>query len=215
MNSKPILFNSEMVTAILNGRKTQTRRVVKSDLSDWFDLESDGSLQIMEIENPNGDIVGILECCPYGLEGDLIWVRETWATSGNYDHIKPSELGGKLQTGDIRYRADGDFGDAYYKWRPSIFMPRWATRIYLKVKNVKIERLQDIDEADAQNEGWNWQGHNMMDRYDPVTMRTATNWFKELWDSINSKRGYSWESNPWVWVVEFERVENTYHNRLA
>ena len=86
-------------------------------------------------------------------------------------------------------------------------MPRWASRITLEVTGVRIERVQEMSEGDGQREGWNFQGFDLTQRYDPVTMDSARQWFIAVWDSINAKRGYSWATNPWVWVVEFVRAE--------
>ncbi len=213
MKEKPVLFNSEMVRAILDGRKTMTRRVIKfpesahtPDLSWIASINPDGaggwvawgpkpvSDEFSINAYPDGG--GIK--CPYGQPGDLLWVRETFL-------IKPN--------GDAFYRADDpaasgwNSGSTTTKWRPSIFMPRWASRITLRVLDVRVERVQEITEADAHHEGWFYQNHPLDKRYDPVTMDTARQWFLGLWDSINAKRGYSWDSNPWVWVVSFEVVK--------
>ena len=137
--------------------------------------------------------------CPYGQPGDTLWVRETWATPGNYDHIKPSKLSDTCFTQDeLAYRATETHGDVYYKWRPSIFMPRWANRITLDVVGVRIERVQNITEDDAQAEGISFPGWDYRIKRNSWALN-----FSSLWDSINAKRGYGWDINPWVWVVEF------------
>lgn len=190
MNEKPILFNAEMVRAILNGRKTQTRRVVKP--------------QPLAIGDQFGYSQGARDdLCPYGQVGDLLWVRETWCTVDYSEHelcvdylasnktlwINP----GRVQFEKYTYE---NFDS---KTRPSIFMPRWASRITLRVTDVRIERVQDIAEDDAREEG-----------VTPPKTSPGLDFmkhelgFRSLWDSINAKRGYGWNVNPWVWVVEFE-----------
>lgn len=208
---RPILFSSEMVREILDGRKTQTRRVMKPQpdrvvsglerritaAGNWLWGNRIGSL-----------IEATSRKCPYGQPGDLLWVRETWQTWQVFDDIKPTQMPAEKMKHGINYLASDKAWDS--KVRPSIFMPRWASRITLRVKNVRVERVQDISEDDIWAEG-----------IDPVTVDSGgfTPWgesidiqdyhrpFIDLWDSINAKRGYSWESNPWVWVVEFEVVE--------
>jgi hypothetical protein len=199
MSEKPVLFNGEMVRAILDGRKTQTRRVIKPQPENryiggatWKDMDKLFE-QLIERD------------CPYGEPGDNLWVRETWATPGNYDDIKPSLLPNSgITKSDIAYRATEEYGETYYKWRPSIFMCRWMSRINLQVKDVRVERVQDISEADVLAEGCALQSWGS----DKPWPRTAG--FAELWDSINEKRGgYGWATNPWVWVVEFEINNNS------
>jgi hypothetical protein len=125
---------------------------------------------------------------PYQL-GDTLWVRETWAYSTDYD-------GDVILNRKILYRADGEKTILPSTWRPSIHMPRWASRINLEVTGVRVERLKDITEEDALAEGV------ISSDYDK-TYRYA---FSVLWDSINAKRGYGWAANPWVWVIEFRHM---------
>lgn len=178
----PILFNAEMVRALLDGRKAQTRRVVKpqpSRVTGWGCIGSQGFGFIAE------DIDGYASIlrCPYGL-GDHLWVRETFC----------KQIGAFGESVDYAYRATD--GEACGPWRPSIRMPRCASRIQLAVTDVRVERVQDISEEDCVAEGISgnpW--HDEM--LEP---------FAEFWDSINRKRGYGWDANPFVWVVEFEVV---------
>jgi hypothetical protein len=213
MKERPILFNSEMVRAILDGRKTMTRRVIKfperaytPDLSWIASVNPDGAggwvawgpMPVSDEFSINAYPDGGGIKCPYGQPGDLLWVRETWAHKSEW--TKPA------------YKADWKTPDHAIKtmgakWKPSIHMPRWASRITLRVLDVRVERVQEITEADAHHEGWFYQNHPLDKRYDPVTMDTARQWFLGLWDSINAKRGYPWDSNPWVWVVSFEVVK--------
>ena len=181
MKEHPILFNGEMVRRLLDGRKTQTRRVIKPQPEEQLLFAESCGFSAWVSPSLNLD-EGAMRCCPYGVPGDRLWVRETW-----------------FQGYATVYRADypgdqaGPSGDPADKWRPSIHMPRWASRITLEVTGVRVERVQDISIGDAYAEGisdGNWLS--------PVEK------FILLWDGIYAKRGYSWESNAWVWVVEFE-----------
>ena len=215
MKERPIIFKGEMVRAILDGRKTQTRRVIKPqpvcDLDGaYFDAYNDGPQWNWWL--PDGrmckghDIVR----CPFGAPGDLLWVRECWTIFEpplEYEggcNIEESLKGinnDYLKRCEVAYRADGE-QDGPVRWRPSIHMPRWASRITLEVKDVRVERVQDISAKDAKKEGDKERsGHPEFYAFGPECHRR---WFSHLWNSINAKRGYSWESNPWVWVVEFE-----------
>jgi hypothetical protein len=197
MNEKPILFSGEMVRAILDGRKTQTRRVVKPQPPDGWGGKSSK--------------IALATHCPYGQPGMTLWVRETWASHFHMDDTKPSEFSIGAQMLPVWYRATDDNSTwrERGKWRPSIFMPRWATRITLQVTGVRVERVQDISEADAVAEGierkgeiWKcceYAGAHCYGTNDPTVS------FSKLWDSINGARpGCAWSDNPWVWVVEFE-----------
>ncbi len=205
-----------MVRAILEGRKTQTRRIAKL---------SDGSLVNDEDVPSHGECDGLVipapdyvmdfaksfprwrrRDCPYGKPGDRLWVRETWGKV-HYEGVDESPT--------IFYRADerDQERDELTRWRPSIHMPRWASRINLEVVSVRVERLQDISEEDAMSEGiesWEERGvDDAQDYYrDYVTgghVYNAKDSFRSLWQSINGPG--SWEANPWVWVVEFKRIE--------
>ena len=178
-NEHPILFSTEMVRAILNGRKTQTRRVIKPQPS--------GIRLSPFVKSGIEDIHGYEIKIKYHVE-DMLWVRETWADF---------EGGINLPFEPIMYKADDD--TAKYKWRPSIYMPRWASRITLEITNVRVERVQEISEDDARQEGCkSWKG---VLGDGEMSAREA---FIRLWNSINQKRGYGWDVNPYVWVIEFE-----------
>jgi len=175
MNEKPILFNGKMVRAILDGTKTQTRRVMK------FDHHAHVDLLINQLGPEwTKSHAGKHGCprSPYGYKGDRLWVRETFA--------RKNDLGRET----ILYKASLSEEDRipdWVKWKPSIFMPRSASRINLVVLSVRAQKLQDITEAEALAEG------------------VGPREFPDLWDSINLKRGYGYNSNPWVWAVTFEK----------
>lgn len=221
MPEKPILFKGPMVRAILDGRKTQTRRVVKCNPfyggPDWARAFPDGLttryLHVPQAGGEYGDKTVQRVYCPYD-PGDTLWVRET-TESYWLPHILTGEptsaLCGRYTVDDepILDPRGFDLGWWYSKPRcPSIHMPRWASRITLEVTGVRVERAQDISEADAKAEGVTAQ-------FEPVGLSGAfglthlpySSAFANLWNSINAKRGYSWESNPWLWVVEFKRVD--------
>ena len=205
MNEKPILFSTEMVRAILNGRKTQTRRVLKFDPTANMEYWEDPRPELIKFSNINndpywsvwvGDRAMDICKCPYGAVGDSLWVRETWAVHV-CSHEKPSEL---YHPQRVWYKTEDDTTHQYRgKWRPSIFMPRWASRITLEVTNVKVQHLWEISEYDMNKEG-------VPSPSDNAGMHWVTPWVK-LWDSINEDRGYGWETNPFVWVVEFKVVK--------
>lgn len=231
VKERPILFSSEMVKAILAGRKTQTRRIFKGltppdCIGNHSCVVEDGAAKF-HLNERLAMHEGEWTKCPYGYPGDRLWVRETWRPVG------PWECRDDKAT--VQYRADGEYRrrtgwpsefrikttDGADKWRPSIFMPRWASRITLEITDVRVERLQDISEADAIAEGVEPVVFTAQDIEDTPAdteegqllrhlgpgQLTAKSNFQVLWDEINGKRA-SWASNPWVWVVEF-RVEAT------
>jgi hypothetical protein len=203
MSDRPILFSTPMVRAILAGTKTQTRRVVKPQpqmVTDKTIKPWDGDpAHLLKLMQDTG------KRCPYGQPGDRLWVRETFGHFERNDTLKPGDT--------VYYRADGQCVDLE-PWRPSIHMPRWASRITLEVTGVRVEWLQDINEADALAEGIEpirdtapGAGPN---RYSVhigsgwLNSPTAAGAYRMLWEQINGPG--SWDANPWVWVVEFKRV---------
>lgn len=204
---KPSLFSTEMVRAILDGRKTQTRRVIKPQPDGVtvdgiayrhksIELCRDGNL--ITVTHDEG--MPIAERInPRYQPGDIIWVRETWAKVSDWVCVDPA-VG--LPDGYI-YKADWMDGAEAPKWRPSIHMPRAAARLFLLVKAVRIERLQEITEEDARAEGFSPDTpfKNMGYQW------SARENFAEYWDTLNTRRGYPWDSNPWVEVITFERTE--------
>jgi hypothetical protein len=186
---RPIIFSAPMVRAILNGSKTQSRRVMKPQ--------------------PLSAGPGV---CPHGRIGDRLWVRETWNTVN--PEGEPTSILYKSD-GALMYRPfpsaeagwkaeqDAEAIDAQ-RWNTPIFMPRWASRITLEVTDVRVERVQEISQEDIVSEGVDGTHAS----WGLGSDHSVTKCFAELWDSINAKRGYSWESNPWVWAITFRKLED-------
>lgn len=188
---RPILFSSPMVRAILAGRKTQTRRVVEER------PRKDGVKMNMELLKS----IGVGCACRFGAVGDRLWVRETWlplwdSGAGFLTCLFPT---GRENSPDAyKYRADGEAPTNFgAKWRPSIHMPRDASRITLEITGVRVERLQEISEEDAIAEGCQCSGVPAS-----LTNRGA---YAKLWESLHGPG--SWDANPWVWVIEFTRLK--------
>jgi hypothetical protein len=211
VKERQILFSAPMVRAILAGAKTQTRRVVKVPK------------RMEEFTSPAGALVDF--GCPYGKFGSRLWVREPWRVAACYDDKNGFELEGLITARNVQYSVCADqflHGMAIGRYRHARFMPRWASRITLEITNVRVERLQDISEADAiaeglaaltkdgstikygipdrdglpgnDDDGWHWSRWCI----DP---RLA---YQDLWESINGAG--SWDANPFVWVIEFRRA---------
>lgn len=188
MKERPILFSAPMVRALLAGTKTQTRRIIKPQHLAFFNQDAAAMLSDWN-ERP----------LPYGQTGDRLWVRETFGHFERNQHFKPGC--------NVYYRADGNCLELE-PWRPSIHMPRWASRITLEITSVRVERLQDISEADALAEGI-----PSIDTPGAWTLPIPANpnlpaiylgAFCKLWESINGPG--SWDANPWVWAIEFRRL---------
>lgn len=200
---RPILFSAPMVRAILEGRKTVTRRAVKFP---FIDRAAGCELSGNEIGPEE-----VRNNCPYGVPGQRLWVRETFATlsAGEYEPVKPhSGRGQNIMYAATDPLADLSISNRGYGYRPSIHMPRWVSRILLEITDVRVERLQDITEEQAKAEGvrlytdhaelgdwWHVEG---IETYSADPRKS----FELLWSSV----GGDWQSNPWVWVVEFKRV---------
>jgi len=230
---RPILFSAETVRAILERRKTQTRRVIglaeinknpdwhsaayQNGDGDWVFWYPDrpGLADFTLKAYPRGSRDGIK--CPYGKPGDLLWVRETfqiwqsWGSVGDeWIGDEVLEVDGRLPHDEPQWHKDNYYHTAYKAddpdvcqwWRPSIFMPRWASRITLEVTDIGVERLQHISITDIEKEGFYKFSGNPHDEGSYIYQ------FVNLWDSINAKRGYPWDSNPWVWKIEFKMLEN-------
>ena len=232
MKERPIIFSAPMVRAILEGRKTQTRRVVKwRDVPNGLDLGFSG---LSAREYPKGWVLesgsrlsSEWRCaptrCPYGAPGDRLWVREAWAAGKCADGFKPSMLHPGtwlVDNGGLWFPADNARPrnpiSPRGKTRPGMFMPRWASRILLEITSVRVERIQDISEADAQAEGIVSRRIGTGDARtgcrdafglacdDSVWASSTIQAYGALWESINGPD--SWSANPWVWVVEFKIV---------
>ena len=219
-NFKPILFSTEMVQAILAGRKTQTRRVIKADFPEnstfigCRETLGKSGVGFYWCDGTTGPMQGFFpglfeDLYPKYQPGDILWVRETFIESKTPDI--PNNRGWSFS-----YKADGGYG--IINWKPSLFMPKEAARIFLKVTDVRVERLQDISEEDAIAEGVSivydygsfvtYKNYLFKDKktYNKQDTRCPKESFQSLWQSINGKK-HPWESNPWVWVYEFERIE--------
>lgn len=222
MSERSIIFSAPMVRAILEGRKTQTRRVVKPQPPDWLAQHLDSGFRT--VKHLHGDLYGAMATvgdasacrsedtirCPYGAPGDTLWVREAHS-------LRATEDGWM-----VRYIADGVerlarrdidpwLNDCFEEWvrRSPIHMPRWASRLTLRITDVRVERLQEISEEDAYLEGVGTPGaiERMRQAHGGSTEHAdARVWFRNLWDSINGKRA-PWSSNPYVWALSFERVK--------
>lgn len=209
MKGRPILFSGPMVRALLAGTKTVTRRVVKPqprvvDVAPRFapntwgfygDAPPIGSKSAKQLGGwpENGRVVR----CPYGDPGERLWVRETWFS----DALRSSDDGNVIPDREecVYYRADADRAlaeDMEGCWRPSIHMPRWASRITLEITGVRVERLQEITEEEVVREG--------IPRSTNIFEQTTSEAFEQLWREINGDE--SWEANPWVWAVSFRRI---------
>ena len=208
MKERPIIFNAEMVRAILDGRKTQTRRVIK-DVSEsaedfWTTQSMDGDHICFQF-GWHGRIHSSINC-PYGVPGDRLWVREAY--HNDFEHDRIFYKADADSDGIVGYEVSGaggfggGIGTAIINdWKPSIHMPRWASRLNLIVTGVRVERVQEITDADSMAEG---VGAGEPPDYVWIKGR-AINKFRTLWNLINDKRGFGWDENPWVWVVEFEK----------
>lgn len=202
MKTRPILFSTPMVQAILEGRKTQTRRVIKPQPivgDNWFKWEgrrpkakrATGAIFCTGPNmSPASDITSLPYSSPYGIPGDVLWVRERFLRNADfmtrneypflyYTDVKPEHKNAKA-----------------WRWKPSIHMPKEAARIFLEITDVRVERLKDISRGDCMSEGCPFP--NIAKETDPVS------WFSRLWMSINGVE--SWHNDSWVWVIEFKRI---------
>jgi hypothetical protein len=190
-----IIMSGNHPKLILDGLKTQTRRVI---IPQPIHIEVCGGEAILYKDHDN-EIKWKYQV------GGRLWVRETWAAEKRLDYLSPSELGSAADVA-LWYKADASQRSLLErgKWRPSLFMPRWASRILLEITEIRVERLREISEADAEAEGLNPAEYDNPNAYADLP---CTNQFGKLWDSLNAKRGYGWETNPWVWRISFKRIE--------
>ena len=260
MSEYQIIFSTEMVSAILDGRKTQTRRVIKPQPVDEFGKICECKVLGPEFyspvvvdrhgeEQPGKEIYGVYDeygewgvKSPYGSPGDLLYVRETWRPADRlidgFERMKGGEYWIQYKAGGAVYNVDWDtdkvdqdydadspeklkgtfsIDPKFGRWLPSIHLPKNYSRLWLRVLDVRVERVRDITPKDASAEGCS--GLAGMVGINTAMLVTNTNSIEEaqdvaliddfayLWDSINAKRGYGWKVNPWVWVIEFEKVQ--------
>jgi hypothetical protein len=235
IRERPILFSGPMVRAILDGRKTQTRRVCKEgrNLSEFahavYPAAQSGWISWFGqgFGSPEGGAEFTRKMyqhgfpCPYGAPGDRLWVRETWSAP---DACECSETCHVRQHVYYHANDDGYEGARFNRRRPSIHMPRWASRITLEITDVRVQRVQEISEADALAEGvtrdylppdsdnfhppgsYGFVRHPGEVGTQATIYRTPQDAFHSLWNSLNEKRGYGWDQNPWVWTITFQRV---------
>ncbi|MGU3345748.1 hypothetical protein [Pseudomonas monsensis] len=222
VKERPILFSAPMVRAILDGRKTVTRRPVKGCQIPVEDASVAAGERhrwmAIALRDPRYGfgVFGATEAecakeleefapCRYGRRGERLWVRETWSTDAQVDAIAPRDLS---QGEPIFYPADGAVRQTGCsmvttgKGRPSIHMPRWASRILLEITSVCVERLQDISRADIRAEGLQCPPELTSDDVSP----NYRDWYPAAWRKLWESTGGNWDANPWVWVVEFKRV---------
>lgn len=222
---RPMLFSGGMVQAILEGRKTQTRRIVKypqaykiNELIGWEIKPHKDQSELYSFWYGTNYTLPAFKC-PYGQPGDILWVRETFAVIGTDQVRDPGSYA--LIDEVMRYVYKGQKQphiENLYKWKPSIFMPKEAARIWLEITDVRVERLQNISEEDAIAEGIEREGdgfkayrkiHSGRHKgeahpWNCVPNRSARTSYEELWESINGEG--SWNKNPWVWVIEFKPI---------
>lgn len=196
MKERPIIMQAESVRAILDSRKTQTRRVIPADGPDdggWWYWRRRTQVYAWREDKPIAGYMGIVNDCPYGQPGDRLWAKETWTENA---------------MGELLYKADWfGFESKGMGWKSPRFMPRRASRIVLELTDVRVERVQDISEADAKAEGAP-RGYYERDTLDGTEAVPTTYYagFRARWDDVNGKT-YPWESNPWVWCLTFMRVQ--------
>jgi hypothetical protein len=205
MKERPILFSTPMVQSIMDGTKTQTRRALKGLSLEWIEVGFTPEF----VADPANSL------CPYGQVGDVLWVRETW------QHLKCLNINPEDENYGYVYKADGQpWNDLEgWRWKPSIFMPKEACRLMLKITDIRVERLKDISEDDSKAEGigrWiesrlrsapiHYQMYSDFDNPEDPALYASDpiDSFESLWRKINGKD--SWVENPWVWVIIFEKI---------
>ncbi len=232
MTERPILMSAPMVRAIVEGRKTQMRRAMKPAPEfcngGWVMRGYERGQQVysgpfdpIEYANAEPGAWFAHSGCPYGIPGNRLWVREMWRTSCHLDDWSPKQVVAiyvNHEPVSIQYIADGKESfpccSEWGKNRPGMFMPRSFSRLTLEVTGVRMERVQEISEEDAKAEGVtanpepSADARKFINDLHAMKMQTDGHYFnyKKLWDSLNGKRGFGWDKNPWVWVIEFKRI---------
>ena len=226
MAERPILFSGPMVRAIIDGRKSQTRRAVKTDVpadahevffwsgeglrrQGWTNVSEPG---LWARRNGRDGYIERVAPCPYGVPGDRLWVRETWGLN-HYAYERepiPKTRPTGLEDQYLAYQATEDDTEIRneLRWRPSIHMPRWMSRLTLEITDVRVERLLSCSEADATSEGLEWVTPGMWSvaRHLPIIGDDPRRVYFDLWDHINGAGSSA--TNPWVWVVQFRTIED-------
>lgn len=223
MKERPILFSAPMIRAILDGSKSQTRRIIKpappSECSihhmlgdeSWLPEGDRAPLRHtweawggdLFRNKPDNHLCGLHTVkCPFGKPGDKLWVRENMALHGFGKPIAPQPQVNPAGVRIWSYAADEIMVGRHGRVTPSIFMPRWASRITLEIVSVRVERLHEIGVEDAEDEGCKAP----LERVMRMGYAASPSLFRELWDSLNAARGYGWDANPWVWAVKFRRI---------
>lgn len=208
---RPILFSAAMVRAILDGPKTQTRRVMKPQPTTFAHAHPAVQSEVIRAHERK-------HRCPYGQPGDRLWVREAHAIVPRTAYAHSDGVVQALRPDDNHDAAvyrEGWERSAPGRWRPSIHMPRWASRITLEITDVRVQRLQEVSENDAMAEGVqlgaapeDYTGDDVLDSdCGYFTPRSCREGFRSLWNTLNAERGYGWDVNPWVWALTFKRVE--------
>ena len=205
MKKTGIIMSGDHPAKILDGTKTMTRRVIVPQpmiIDEIFNRPIVAWYRGKQYCSPYLDTLP--EFCPYGQVGDRLWVRETWAAEKRLDHLNGTQLG---EAGYVAlwFKATEIpiVSLVRGRWRSSRFMPRWASRITLEITDIRVERLQEISREDIRAEGI---GLPPSPRFTPTKFSELHQEFAALWDSLNAKRGYGWEVNPWVWVISFKLV---------
>lgn len=213
LKETPIIFSTEMVKAEQDGRKTMTRRTtgldkINENPDSWGEVyhvrESLWRFVGKSYETTDGNVYPVKDIkCPYGQVGDLLWMRETWAVNPTMDEVTPRDIS---SVAFVYYKIPEPNSILVGKWRPSIHMPKWACRIWLEITDIRVERLQEITEEAIYKEGYAPFMHTDADG-NVRELSSGLIWFSEtIWDSLNEKRGYGWEVNPWVWVITFKET---------
>ena len=213
MKEYPIIMSGNHPKLVLDLLKTMTRRTkglnkINEHPDDWT-VDLQGNIAAFRNIHTGEDV---LIRCPYGQVGDRLWVRETHKFTAfgfalnafiEYKDGEQKDVTTYIKDGTIVYNQDHP---NEHKWRPSIFMPRWASRITLEITEVRVERVQEIDEDGATAEGITEESQSF-NAYEPHYDLHRRDAFRRLWDSLNAKRGYGWDVNPWVWVIGFRKIE--------